>query len=75
MSDFADHTTKAERDARKERAIARTSGRRGADGLTDAERALLDGLRRSGYALAHGYIRDERRGAAYYHLRLVEPAL
>lgn len=75
MSEYFDRTTPDERKARRERAIARTSGRRGADGLTDAERALLDELKRAGYALSRGYLIDERRGNAYLHNRVIEPAI
>lgn len=75
MSEHTDRTTSEERKARRERAQARTSGRRGADGLTDAERTLLDDLRRAGYALTRGVVADDRRAVGYYGNRRMEPQL
>lgn len=73
--DYVNHETADERKARRARAIERTSGTRDASGLTAAERALLDELRRSGYALERGAFADDRRAVGYYGNRQMEPAL
>lgn len=72
---YANTETKDEREARRDRVRTINSGRRGADGLTDAERALLDELKRAGYALSQGYPINERRAVAYFGNRVMEPAL
>lgn len=54
MSDYPDRTTKAEREARRERAQLVTAGFRGSDYLTPGERALLDRLRAASYAISRG---------------------
>lgn len=66
--------TKAERAARRQRAQDITSGTRGSDGLTAAERQLLDELRRQGLAIRRGWLIDERRAQAWQHGRIVEVA-
>ena len=66
-----DHTTKAERDARKERAQRRKSGARSSvDYLTDQERELLAKLREMNLDIRRGWLANDRTGAPWQHGRV-----
>lgn len=61
--------TKADREARKERAAQLTAGRRGPDGLTDLERMLLMRLRAQGLEVSTGRLQNS--GGTFQHKRVV----
>ena len=65
-----DRTTKAERDARKERALKRTSGPRGSDHLTATERQLLETIRALGVDIRRGWLANDRTGTPWQHGRV-----
>jgi hypothetical protein len=72
--------TKAERDARHQRARDITSGSRGADSyaapagyhLTAKEYALLTELRKQGITITSGVLVDERHNRTWQHARIVQ---
>jgi hypothetical protein len=73
MSDLTafNRETPADRQRRKARAAELTSGRAGADGLTDADRDLLAVLRRDGLDIRHGWLTNDRSGDHWRHDRVI----
>ena len=66
-----DVTTKAERDARRDRAKKRTSGPRSSvDHLTDQERDLLETIRALGVDIRRGWLANDRTGTPWQHGRV-----
>lgn len=68
VKDF-NRETKADREARKERAAQITAGTRGPDGLTVNERMLLTHLRTQGYEIRRSFMVND--SGFWHHDRAV----